>query len=83
MPLSKDVGIAVATQSYSGADLASLCREAAVIQNNEISSKDFAAGLKKIRPSITKEVETWYDKIKEGVHTRRNILGRLRDHHYR
>ena len=74
MPLSKDVDvneIAVATQSYSGADLASLCREAAVeaMQNNskEISSEDFAAGLKKIRPSITKEVETWYEKIKEGA----------------
>ena len=74
MPLSKDVDldeISVATQSYSGADLASLCREAAVeaMQNGakEISSKDFAAGLKKIRPSITKEVETWYEKIKEGA----------------
>jgi transitional endoplasmic reticulum ATPase len=74
MPLSKDVDlheISVATQSYSGADLASLCREAAVeaMQNNskEISSKDFAAGLKKIRPSITKEVESWYEKIKEGA----------------
>ena len=33
----------------------------------EISSKDFAAGLKNIRPSITKEVETWYEKIKEGA----------------
>ena len=74
MPLSKDVDldeISVATQNYSGADLASLCREAAVeaMQNNakEISSKDFAAGLKNIRPSITKEVETWYEKIKEGA----------------
>jgi transitional endoplasmic reticulum ATPase len=74
MPLSRDVDlneISVATQSYSGADLASLCREAAVeaMQNSskEISSKDFAAGLKKIRPSITKEVETWYEKIKEGA----------------
>jgi len=74
MPLSKDVDldeISVATQSYSGADLASLCREAAVeaMQNGakEISSKDFAAGLKNIRPSITKEVETWYEKIKEGA----------------
>ena len=73
MPLSKDVDlneIAVATQNYSGADLASLCREAAVqaMQNNskEISSKDFAAGLKNIRPSITKEVETWYEKVKES-----------------
>ena len=74
MPLSKDVDldeISVATQNYSGADLASLCREAAVeaMQNNakEISSKDFAAGLKNVRPSITKEVETWYAKIKEGA----------------
>ena len=74
MPLSRDVDlneISVATQSYSGADLASLCREAAVeaMQNNskEISSKDFASGLKRIRPSITKEVETWYEKIKEGA----------------
>jgi len=74
MPLSKDVDldeISVATQSYSGADLASLCREAAVeaMQKGakEISSKDFAAGLKNIRPSITKEVETWYEKIKEGA----------------
>ena len=74
MPLSSDVKlkeIAVATQNYSGADIASLCREAAVeaMQNNskEISSKDFAAGLKKIRPSITKEVETWYEKVKEGA----------------
>jgi len=74
MPLSKDVDldeISVATQNYSGADLASLCREAAVeaMQNNskEITSKDFATGLKKIRPSITKEVETWYEKIKESA----------------
>tara|TARA_B100000029_G_scaffold206176_1_gene203967 strand:+ start:1141 stop:3288 length:2148 start_codon:yes stop_codon:yes gene_type:complete len=74
MPLSKNVDlneIAVATQNYSGADLASLCREAAVeaMQNNakEITSKDFAAGLKNIQPSITKEVEKWYEKIKEGA----------------
>ena len=74
MPLSSDVNlkeIAVATQNYSGADLAALCREAAVnaMQNNnaKISSADFAAGLKQIRPSITNEVEAWYEKIKDGV----------------
>ena len=74
MPLSSDVNlkeIAVATQNYSGADLAALCREAAVnaMQNNaaKITSTDFASGLKQIKPSITSEVETWYDKIKEGV----------------
>ena len=74
MPLSSDVNlkeIAVATQNYSGADLAALCREAAVnaMQNSavKISSTDFAAGLKQIKPSITNEVEAWYEKIKDGV----------------
>jgi len=74
MPLSPDVNlkeIAVATQNYSGADIAALCREAAVnaMQNNSIviTSTDFATGLKQIKPSITNEVETWYEKIKEGV----------------
>ena len=49
MPLSSDVNlkeIAVATQNYSGADLAALCREAAVkaMQNNvsKISSADLS-----------------------------------------
>ena len=74
MPLSSSVNlkeIAVATQNYSGADLAALCREAAVkaMQNNlsKISSADFAAGLKQIKPSITNEVETWYEKINDGI----------------
>jgi len=74
MPLSSDVNlneIAVATQNYSGADLAALCREAAVEAMHDgltkITSQHFASGLKRIKPSISKEVETWYDKIKEGV----------------
>jgi transitional endoplasmic reticulum ATPase len=74
MPLANDVKlqeIAVATQSYSGADLAALCREAAVhaMQNNlnKISSSDFAAGLKKVKPSVTKEVDQWYNNIKESI----------------
>ena len=74
MPLHKDVNlkeIAISTQSYTGADLASLCREAAVeaMQNNskEITNTDFAAGLKRVKPSITQEVEQWYDKIQEVV----------------
>ena len=39
------------------------------MQNNnaKISSTDFAAGLKQIKPSITNEVEAWYEKIKDGV----------------
>ena len=74
MPLANDVKlkeIAVATQNYSGADLAALCREAAVhaMQNNatKIDSANFAAALKKVKPSITKEVEQWYGNLKESV----------------
>ena len=74
MPIANDVNlkeIAIATQNYSGADLAALCREAAVhaMQNNssKISNVDFVAGLKKVKPSITKEVDQWYTGIKESI----------------
>ena len=74
MPLASDVKlqeIAVATQNFSGADLAALCREAAVeaMRNNapKISSHDFSNSLKQVRPSITKEVDQWYNSIKESI----------------
>jgi transitional endoplasmic reticulum ATPase len=74
MPLSNDIKlqeIAIATQNYSGADLAALCREAAVLamKNNstKISSQDFANSLKQVRPSITKEVDQWYNTIRESI----------------
>ena len=74
MPLASDVKleeIAVATQNYSGADLAALCREAAVeamrSNSTKISSHDFANSLKRVRPSITKEVDQWYSTIKESI----------------
>ena len=74
MPLSSDVDlkeIAVATKSYSGADLVAICREAAVhaMQNDaaKIGSTDFAAALKHVKPSITKSVDEWYGTIKENI----------------
>jgi len=74
MPLTNDVKlqeIAIATQNYSGADLSALCREAAVhaMQNNadKISSQDFAKSLKQVKPSITKEVDLWYNNVKESI----------------
>ncbi|HSB57212.1 MAG TPA: CDC48 family AAA ATPase [Nitrosopumilaceae archaeon] len=74
MPLSGDVNlkeIAVATKSYSGADLVAVCREAAVhaMQNDsaKIGSADFAAALKLVKPSITKVVDEWYGAIKENI----------------
>jgi transitional endoplasmic reticulum ATPase len=74
MPLTGDVKleeIAVATQNYTGADLAALCREAAIqaMRNNttKISSADFANGMKHVRPTITKEVDQWYNTVRESI----------------
>ena len=74
MPLASDISlneIAVSTQNYTGADLASLCREAAVnaMQRDspKISSNDFAIGLKRVRPSITKDISKWYNDITAEV----------------
>jgi len=83
MPLDKDVNlqeIAVATQNYSGADLAALCREAAILamRNNsvKISSRDFANSLKQVRASITKEVDQWYNKVRESIS---NVVPKSKD----
>ncbi len=74
MPLAENINleeISVSTQNYTGADLSALCREAGVhaMQSNspKIGSGDFAAALKKIRPSITKEVDQWYSAIRETI----------------
>ena len=83
MPLTNDVKlqeIAIATQNYTGADLAALCREAAVhaMRNNslKISSKDFAISLKQVKPSITKEVDQWYNSIRESIS---NVVPKIGD----
>lgn len=74
MPLEEGVdlnGIAQSTKNFSGADLFALCREAAVgamqRKSTTISSADFAQALKAARPSITKEVEDWYEVMKKSL----------------
>ncbi|MFQ5440347.1 MAG: CDC48 family AAA ATPase [Nitrosopumilaceae archaeon] len=83
MPLDKDVNlqeIAVATQNYSGADLAALCREAAILamrnDTGKISSKDFANSLKQVRASITKDVDQWYNNVRESIS---NVVPKSKD----
>ncbi len=74
MPLAKDVDIkkiAKLTEGYVGADLASLCREAAMItlrdniDAKEVKYSSFEEALKVVRPSVTPEIEKAYQKIKE------------------
>jgi len=74
MPLADDVDLenaAQVTKNFSGADLVSLCREAAVnaMQNRSevVTNSDFAKAVRLVRPSITKDVEDWYESIKKNI----------------
>jgi len=69
MPLAKDVDLkrlARMTKGYSGADIESVCREAAIIalrrdiNSKEVTFADFEEALKKIGPSITPDMDNWY-----------------------
>jgi len=42
----------------------------------KISSKDFADSLKQVRPSITKEVDQWYNNVRESIS---NVVPKSRD----
>ncbi|MEM5801862.1 MAG: AAA family ATPase [Candidatus Aenigmatarchaeota archaeon] len=74
MPLAKDVDLkelASKTEGYSGADIEALCREAAMnalrenIKTKEVKKKHFEEAMKKVTPSITKEMINYYEKFVE------------------
>jgi len=64
--------LAKKTEGYTGADLESLTREAALlalredIGSKEVKKKHFDEALKKIKPSVTKSTLDIYKKIEEN-----------------
>jgi len=74
MPLANDVdlqSVAQSTKSFSGADLVALCREAAVNamqgKSDVVSNADYTKAIRLVRPSITKDVEDWYESIRKNI----------------
>lgn len=69
MPLAKDVNLqrlADVTKNYSGADIDAFCREAALnalrkdAKAKKVALADFEEAKKKIGPSVSPGMETWY-----------------------
>jgi transitional endoplasmic reticulum ATPase len=73
-PLADDVSIselAEMTEGYIGADIESVCREAVMLslrdnfEADKVELKYFKEAIKKVRPTVTKEMVDYYEKIKE------------------
>src|SRR3989338_11354442 len=61
--------LAKKTEGYVGADIEAICREGAIlalredINAKEIYPRHFEKALQKVRPSVTKEVEKYYEEL--------------------
>ena len=76
MPIAQDVDVnqlAMMTKYYSGADIESLCREAAMhslrrdVNAREVTMKDFQDAMKEMGPSITPDMEKWYKSFMQQI----------------
>jgi transitional endoplasmic reticulum ATPase len=76
MPLTKDVDLnqlTIMTKYYSGADIESLCREAAMhalrrdVKAKEVTMKDFQDAMKELGPSVTPDMEKWYKSFIQQI----------------
>jgi transitional endoplasmic reticulum ATPase len=76
VPLAKDVDLTqlvTMAKNYSGADIAALCREAAMhalrrdVNAKEVKLADFQEAIKRIGPSVTPDMEKWYKGFMQQV----------------
>ena len=74
MPLDKGINadkLAEKTNGYAGADIEGVCREAAMtalrkdIKCKKVTMEDFTAALEVVPPSVSKDVEEAYEKLKD------------------
>ena len=65
--------IASKTKGYTGADLQSIAREAAIeaIRRNSqsplITQDDFVFALKKIKPALSADIESWFSGVQKKL----------------
>ena len=63
--------LAKITEGYAGADIEAICREAAIfalrkdISSKEVTMKYFNEAMKKVRPSVTKDIEEAYESLQD------------------
>ncbi|MCJ7762753.1 AAA family ATPase, partial [Candidatus Bathyarchaeota archaeon] len=76
MPIVADVDLnqlTIMTKYYSGADIESLCREAAMhalrkdLNAKEVTMKDFQDAMKEMGPSISPDMEKWYKSFMQQI----------------
>ena len=67
------IKLAKVTNGYVGADIESVCREAAILalrenmNSKEILPRHFEKALDKVRASVTKDVEKYYEELQEQL----------------
>ena len=74
MPLADDVDLdelARKTEGYVGADIESVCREAAMVavrkdmEAERITMQDFLEAIERISPSVSEDTLKYYENIKQ------------------
>lgn len=92
MPLAKNIDVkelVKKTSNYVGADIESICREAAIMALRDdlkvktIKMKYFEKAIKKVKPSVTPEIEESYRKLKDQfTKARAEEMGKNRPSYY-